>query len=61
MDKCGDADECVSASEADELANSLSEKDDNNLPLPGRVDFIVGGPPCRVCPASTYLVCILLF
>ena len=51
----------VSASEADELANSLSEKDDNNLPLPGRVDFIVGGPPCRVCPASTYLVCILLF
>ncbi|RVX21453.1 DNA (cytosine-5)-methyltransferase 1 [Vitis vinifera] len=47
MEKCGDADDCLSTSEAAELATSLGEKDINNLPLPGQVDFINGGPPCQ--------------
>ncbi|KAK3027761.1 hypothetical protein RJ639_042253 [Escallonia herrerae] len=47
MDKCGDADDCIATPEAAELAASLSEKDVDNLPLPGQVDFINGGPPCQ--------------
>ncbi|XVF16901.1 hypothetical protein REPUB_Repub10bG0070900 [Reevesia pubescens] len=47
MEKCGDADDCISTSEAAELAASLDEKEINNLPLPGQVDFINGGPPCQ--------------
>ncbi|KAJ4950398.1 hypothetical protein NE237_027230 [Protea cynaroides] len=46
MEKCGDADECISTSEAAELAKQLGEEI-NNLPLPGQVDFINGGPPCQ--------------
>lgn len=49
MEKCGDADDCISTSEAAELAAALSEKEINDLPLPGQVDFINGGPPCQVC------------
>lgn len=48
MQKCGDIDECISTPEADELAAKLDEKDISNLPLPGQVDFINGGPPCQV-------------
>lgn len=48
MEKCGDAEDCVSTSEAAELAASLDENVINNLPLPGQVDFINGGPPCQV-------------
>lgn len=51
MDKTGDADDCISTPEAVELAKSLSEKEIENLPLPGQVDFINGGPPCQVCEA----------
>ncbi|MQL91974.1 hypothetical protein Taro_024602 [Colocasia esculenta] len=47
MDKCGDGDECISTAEATELAGQLSEEKLNNLPLPGNVDFINGGPPCQ--------------
>ncbi|XVF58899.1 hypothetical protein PTKIN_Ptkin07bG0103100 [Pterospermum kingtungense] len=47
MEKCGDADDCISTSEAAELAASLDEKEINSLPLPGQVDFINGGPPCQ--------------
>ncbi|KAK9292062.1 hypothetical protein L1049_020016 [Liquidambar formosana] len=47
MEKCGDADDCISTSEAAELAASLGEKQIDNLPLPGQVDFINGGPPCQ--------------
>ncbi|RVW55300.1 DNA (cytosine-5)-methyltransferase 1A [Vitis vinifera] len=43
MEKCGDDDDCISTSEAAELAAALGEKDINNLPLPGQVDFIMGG------------------
>ncbi|OMP01120.1 hypothetical protein COLO4_12145 [Corchorus olitorius] len=33
--------------EATDLAASLNEEEINNLPLPGQVDFINGGPPCQ--------------
>lgn len=48
MSACGDADDCVSTSEATELAEKLDEKEIRNLPRPGQVDFINGGPPCQV-------------
>ncbi|XP_059648301.1 DNA (cytosine-5)-methyltransferase 1A-like isoform X2 [Cornus florida] len=47
MTACGDADECISTSDAAELAAKLDEKEINNLPRPGQVDFINGGPPCQ--------------
>ncbi|XP_059647244.1 DNA (cytosine-5)-methyltransferase 1 [Cornus florida] len=47
MGKCGDADDCISTAEAAELAAALGEMEVNNLPLPGQVDFINGGPPCQ--------------
>ncbi|CAN6698937.1 unnamed protein product [Malus baccata var. baccata] len=47
MEKCGDTDDCISTSEAADLAKSLDEKVKNDLPLPGQVDFINGGPPCQ--------------
>ncbi|KAF8404028.1 hypothetical protein HHK36_008904 [Tetracentron sinense] len=45
MEACGDADDCISASEAVELASWLDEDETNSLPIPGQVDFIIGGPP----------------
>ncbi|KAK4491318.1 hypothetical protein RD792_002054 [Penstemon davidsonii] len=48
MQKCGDADDCISTPEAAELAASLNKEEVDNLPLPGQVDFITGGPPCQV-------------
>ena len=48
MEKCGDGDDCISTSEAAELASALSEENLNSLPMPGQVDFINGGPPCQV-------------
>lgn len=48
MEKCGDVDDCISTSEATKLAAELSKEKLNNLPLPGQVDFIYGGPPCQV-------------
>ncbi|KAF2284474.1 hypothetical protein GH714_024481 [Hevea brasiliensis] len=47
MEKCGDAYECISTTEAIELAASLDKKVINDLPVPGQVDFINGGPPCQ--------------
>nr|GMC78622.1 DNA (cytosine-5)-methyltransferase 1B-like [Ipomoea batatas] len=47
MIACGDGDECISSSDAAELASKLDEKVINSLPRPGEVDFIVGGPPCQ--------------
>ncbi|KAK1393137.1 DNA (cytosine-5)-methyltransferase [Heracleum sosnowskyi] len=47
MDNNGDADDCISTPEAAELAAKLSEEELRNLPLPGQVDFINGGPPCQ--------------
>ncbi|XP_052197466.1 LOW QUALITY PROTEIN: DNA (cytosine-5)-methyltransferase 1-like [Diospyros lotus] len=47
MEKCGEVDDCISTPEAAELAASLAEKELDNLPLPGQVDFINGGPPCQ--------------
>lgn len=48
MEKCGDSDDCISTADAAELASSLDEKGVHDLPLPGQVDFINGGPPCQV-------------
>jgi len=58
MEKCGDIDDCISTTEAAELSSKLDEKDLSNLPLPGQVDFINGGPPCQVCGAYDF-VCLM--
>ncbi|KAL3538480.1 hypothetical protein ACH5RR_001846 [Cinchona calisaya] len=47
MTACGDADDCISTSEATDLAAKLEQKEINALPRPGDVDFIIGGPPCQ--------------
>ncbi|CAE6198521.1 unnamed protein product [Arabidopsis arenosa] len=47
MEKCGDVDDCISTTEAAELAAKLDENKKSTLPLPGQVDFINGGPPCQ--------------
>ncbi|CAA7026008.1 unnamed protein product [Microthlaspi erraticum] len=47
MEKCGDQDDCVSTTEANDLAAKLNEDQKRTLPLPGQVDFINGGPPCQ--------------
>ncbi|XP_077224342.1 DNA (cytosine-5)-methyltransferase 1A-like [Tasmannia lanceolata] len=47
MEKCGDADECISTPEAAEFAALLGDEKISNLPIPGQVDFINGGPPCQ--------------
>uniref|UniRef100_K3ZQ11 DNA (cytosine-5)-methyltransferase n=1 Tax=Setaria italica TaxID=4555 RepID=K3ZQ11_SETIT len=47
MDKCGDTDDCISTSEAAEQAAKLPEENISNLPVPGEVEFINGGPPCQ--------------
>ncbi|KAK3229411.1 hypothetical protein Dsin_001292 [Dipteronia sinensis] len=47
MSACGDVDDRISTPEASELAEKLDETEINNLPRPGQVDFINGGPPCQ--------------
>ncbi|GAU28856.1 hypothetical protein TSUD_21930, partial [Trifolium subterraneum] len=47
MERCGDIDDCISTTEAAQLASILDEDDLSSLPLPGQVDFINGGPPCQ--------------
>ncbi|PIA45611.1 hypothetical protein AQUCO_01600078v1 [Aquilegia coerulea] len=47
MEKCGDEDDCISTPEASVLASKLGEGKIKNLPMPGQVDFINGGPPCQ--------------
>ncbi|KAI3695093.1 hypothetical protein L1987_78081 [Smallanthus sonchifolius] len=47
MTVCGDTDDCISTSEAEEMAAKLAEDEIKNLPRPGEVDFINGGPPCQ--------------
>ncbi|KAH9750452.1 DNA (cytosine-5)-methyltransferase [Citrus sinensis] len=47
MSACGDTDDCISTPEAAELAAELDEVTIKNLPRPGQVDFISGGPPCQ--------------
>ncbi|KAJ1403962.1 S-adenosyl-L-methionine-dependent methyltransferase [Sesbania bispinosa] len=47
MEKCGDTDDCISTSEAADLATLLDEKEMDSLPMPVQVDFINGGPPCQ--------------
>ncbi|KAK1440400.1 hypothetical protein QVD17_06226 [Tagetes erecta] len=47
MTACGDTDDCISTTEAQEMAAKLEEDEIRNLPRPGQVDFINGGPPCQ--------------
>ncbi|XP_038712503.1 DNA (cytosine-5)-methyltransferase 1B-like [Tripterygium wilfordii] len=47
MESSGEADDCISTPEATELAAKLDESMIKNLPRPGEVDFINGGPPCQ--------------
>ncbi|CAJ1952413.1 unnamed protein product [Sphenostylis stenocarpa] len=47
MEKSGDIDDCISTSDAAELAAKLDEKEISSLPMPGQVDFVNGGPPCQ--------------
>ncbi|XP_076952096.1 DNA (cytosine-5)-methyltransferase 1B-like [Bidens hawaiensis] len=47
MTACGDTDDCISTTEAEEMAAKLDEVEIKNLPRPGQVDFINGGPPCQ--------------
>ncbi|GMH24456.1 hypothetical protein Nepgr_026299 [Nepenthes gracilis] len=47
MSACGDQDDCISTPEAADLVEKLDEKVINNLPRPGEVEFINGGPPCQ--------------
>uniref|UniRef100_A0ACD6A8W4 Uncharacterized protein n=1 Tax=Avena sativa TaxID=4498 RepID=A0ACD6A8W4_AVESA len=47
MDKGGDVDDCIWTSEASEQAAKLSDETIKNLPVPGEVEFINGGPPCQ--------------
>lgn len=48
MTAYGDDDDCISTSVATELAAKLDETEIKNLPRPGQVEFINGGPPCQV-------------
>jgi DNA (cytosine-5)-methyltransferase 1 len=54
MDKCGNADDCISTSEPSAGAASLSDEKVKKLPVPGEVEFINGGPPCQVS-SFTYI------
>lgn len=57
MEKGGDLDDCICTPEASELSNQLSNQERDDLPLPGEVDFINGGPPCQVL----VLILLILF
>jgi DNA (cytosine-5)-methyltransferase 1 len=48
MEKGGDEEDCISTTEAVELSAKLTDEQRKNLPMPGQVDFINGGPPCQV-------------
>ncbi|MEW5318123.1 MAG: hypothetical protein WDW38_009370 [Sanguina aurantia] len=47
MEKAGIADDCDACEDAMEAAARLSPETIANLPLPGEVDFLMGGPPCQ--------------
>lgn len=43
---CNGLSKCISL-QAEEEAKALSEQDVAQLPVPGEVDFLCGGPPCQ--------------
>ena len=47
MEKAGLADECEACEDCMDAAAALSAEDRAALPLPGEVEFIMGGPPCQ--------------
>ena len=48
MEQGGDADDCLSTPEAEQMASVLGDEKRKLLPRHGEVDFINGGPPCQV-------------
>jgi len=47
MEKADVADDCNACDDAMEAAAQMSAEDRANLPSPGDVEFIMGGPPCQ--------------
>ncbi|KAF8055388.1 MET1B [Scenedesmus sp. PABB004] len=47
MKKAGLDKDCTACEDARDLADKLSAEDVAALPLPGEVEFIMGGPPCQ--------------
>ncbi len=47
MEKADLADDCDACDDAMEAAARLSAEDRAALPVPGEVEFIMGGPPCQ--------------
>ena len=48
MEQGGDADDCQSTPEAEQMASAFGDEKKKLLPKQGEVDFINGGPPCQV-------------
>ena len=47
MEKANLADDCDACDDCMEASARLSAEDRSALPLPGEVEFIMGGPPCQ--------------
>ncbi|KAG0622398.1 hypothetical protein M758_3G094700 [Ceratodon purpureus] len=47
MEQGGDADDCQSTPEAEQMASAFGDEKKKLLPKQGEVDFINGGPPCQ--------------
>ncbi|KAI8108585.1 hypothetical protein M9434_006610 [Picochlorum sp. BPE23] len=47
MVKAGQEADCMASEEAVQGSNKLTSEEKENLPRPGEVDFICGGPPCQ--------------
>ncbi len=47
MEKANLADDCDACDDCMDAAMRLSPEDRGALPLPGEVEFIMGGPPCQ--------------
>lgn len=47
MVKAGQETDCMASEEAVQGSNMLTSEEKENLPGPGEVDFICGGPPCQ--------------
>lgn len=52
MEDNGEAEDCVSTAEAEAAAREMQDSEAQQLPRPGQVDFVNGGPPCQVHPLA---------
>jgi hypothetical protein len=59
MRKAGHADDCSACSSALAAADALAAAAVDQLPLPGEVELIVGGPPCQVRHTVLRSDCVL--